>query len=136
MPSALVDSIRSVPLFADLSRSDVKAIAEISHEVFHDAGRVVIDEGESGASFHLILEGEADVLVGKRHVRRLSPGDYFGEISLIDGGPRTATVVTTTPMLTIAIPAWRFSKLLDRKPELARALLLGLCRAVRAQSGE
>jgi len=132
MPSAMVEALRAVPLFADLSRGDIKAVAEISHEVYHETGRAIVDEGEAGAAFHLILEGSAEVSAGGRVLRVLGPGDYFGEISLIDGGPRTATVTTTTPTLTLAIPAWRFSQLLQSRPELARALLLGLCRAVRA----
>jgi CRP-like cAMP-binding protein len=128
----MIDSLLSVPLFAQMTRGDVKAVAEISHEVFHEAGRTVVAEGEEGGAFHLIIEGEADVIVAGSVVRRIGPGDYFGEISLIDGGPRTASVVTVTPLMSLAIPGPRFRALIDTRPELARALLLGLCRAIRA----
>lgn len=134
MSDVFIDSLKAVPLFAELSSRDLKSISSMAREMFHESDRVIVDEGESGASFHLILDGAASVSVGERIVRQLGPGDYFGEISLLDGGPRTATITTTAPTLTLAIPAWRFRELVAKRPELAQQLLLGLCGVVRAQA--
>jgi CRP/FNR family cyclic AMP-dependent transcriptional regulator len=79
----------------------------------------------------VILEGLARVVVGKRTINRLMPGDYFGEISLLDGGVRTASVVSETPMKVLLIDRKRFLKLLRSEGAIAVALLEGLARAIR-----
>ncbi len=98
----------------------------------HPPGKVVTEEGGSGVGFHLVTDGTATVQVGGQARANLGPGDYFGEISLIDGKPRSATIRTDAPVRTLSLTAWSFAPLLDAHPSLARKMLLGLCGHLRA----
>lgn len=127
------DLLGEVPLFQGLSRKELTAIAASGKEVSHPEGREIVKEGATeAAGFHLILEGTAKVLAGKRTVNTLGPGDHFGEMSLLDGGPRSATVTATTPVRTFSITAWSFRPLLERNPSIARKLLMEMSRRLRA----
>jgi CRP/FNR family cyclic AMP-dependent transcriptional regulator len=125
------ESVRSVPLFRELSDRELGEVVQVAKRVEYPAGATVANEGEPGLGFHLILEGNAEVSVGGASRGVLGPGDYFGEISLLDGGPRSATVATTTPMQTLSIVSWDFGPLLDRHPAMTKKLLLGLCEIIR-----
>ncbi len=133
MSTAVVhaDVLRHVPLFARLRDRDVEAIAARARVVRHDAGHVVVSEGHGGLALHVILSGTATVSVAGTPRRTLAAGDYFGEISLIDGRPRTATVQAQTDLETLAISSWDFHPLLREQPEIARALLFAMCDRVR-----
>jgi CRP/FNR family cyclic AMP-dependent transcriptional regulator len=126
-----IATLRAVPLFSSLSDKDLKAILEIAKEVSLEAGHTILEQDASAVGFHLILEGEADIEVSGRHVATFGPGDYFGEVSLIDGKPRTATVKTKTPVHTLVVPSWSFNGLLDKYPAIAKELLLMLCGRLR-----
>jgi CRP/FNR family cyclic AMP-dependent transcriptional regulator len=123
--------IAGVDLFRDLSRSRLRRLAAASREVSHSEGKTVATEGQGALAFHYILEGEATVARDGRELRRLGPGDYFGEISMIDGKPRSATVTAASPMKVLAIPHADFEEVLDEDPELARHLLRTLCARLR-----
>jgi len=125
-------SIRNVALFHDLSDDELAHILATAKEVRFPAGKEIARQGGPGVGFHMVLEGEAEVTVDGEHRTSLGPGDYFGEVSLIDDGPRTATVATTQPTTTLSITSWEFTPLLDRYPSITRKLLLGLCRRLRA----
>jgi CRP-like cAMP-binding protein len=125
-------TLRAVPLFSSLSDKDLKAILEISKEVSMEAGHTIVEQDGSAVGFHLILEGEADIEISGRHVSTFGPGDYFGEVSLIDGKPRTASVTTKTAMRSLVIPSWSFNTVLDRYPSIAKELLLMLCARLRS----
>jgi CRP/FNR family cyclic AMP-dependent transcriptional regulator len=125
------ESVRSVPLFRELSDRELGEVVQVAKHVEYPAGATIASEGEPGLGFHLILEGNAEVSVGGASRGVLGPGDYFGEISLLDGGPRSATVATTTPMRTLSIVSWDFGPLLDRHPAMTKKLLLGLCEIIR-----
>lgn len=127
----LHDSIRSVPLFRELSDRELREVTQVAKQVDHPAGATIATQGEPGMAFHLILEGTADVSVDGLRRGTLGPGDYFGEISLLDGGPRSATVTTATPMRSLAIVSWDFRPLLDRFPNITKKLLIGLCAIIR-----
>jgi CRP-like cAMP-binding protein len=129
----LLEALKKVPLFEDLSDRELGSVASVGREVERSSGSGVTTEGESGVGFHLILQGTADVAIGGSVARTLGPGDHFGEISLIDGGPRTATVTATSELRTFSIAAWDFGPLLDKHPEITRKILVGLCRVIRAQ---
>ena len=130
----LIEQLGSVYLFEGLSDRDLKALVASASQVDHSAGHEIVTEGRGGVGFHLILDGHAEVLVhGHRH-GWLGPGDYFGEISLIDGQPRSATVRAETPVRTLSLTAWDFKPLLD-DPEIVKKLLLGVCKRLRSAEG-
>lgn len=124
--------LSSVPLFEGLSKRDVSRLVELGRETTFEVGREIVTEGNQGVAFHLILKGQARVLVGGRSRAKLVAGDYFGEISLIDQGPRTATVKAEVETTTFGITTWEFLPLLDANPKITRHLLTQLCSRVRA----
>ncbi|MCU1450968.1 MAG: uncharacterized protein JWP02_3138 [Acidimicrobiales bacterium] len=95
-------------------------------------GQAITEEGERGGRFYVLLDGEADVLVGDDVVNRLKGGDSFGEVSLIDGQPRSATVVARTLVRTLSLSSWNFRPLLREHPSIGEAILLEMCRRLRA----
>ena len=126
-----IESLRGVPLFAGMSDRDLKKVMEIAKEVTHSAGQSVVEEDHSAVGFHLITEGTAEAYVGGSAVGTLGPGDYFGEMSLIDGKPRSATVKALTDLRTLVVPSWSFNQMIDRHPEMMRALLVQLSERLR-----
>lgn len=126
-----IERIRSAPLFSQFGDKELQRVAAIAKEVEFPAGKVIAKQGETGVGFHMIAEGEAKVSVDGVEHARLGPGSYFGEISLIDGGPRSATVTAATDLKTISLTSWDFNALLDQFPELSRSLLTQLCRRLR-----
>lgn len=120
-----------VPMFASLTRKELKQVARLIDEISRPKGTVLADEGETGREFFLILEGQTEVLKGKKKVASLGPGSWFGEISLIDHGPRTATVKASTDVRLFLVGVREFSGLLDQVPAIARRLLVHLCNRLR-----
>lgn len=108
-----------VPFFQGLTKPQLENICDLSKEVRFMPDAVVVKEGDPGETFYVVLEGEAKVTVKGKKVATLYPGDFFGEISLLDPGPRTASVETTTPMLLLELQRKRFFKMLDREPAVA-----------------
>jgi CRP-like cAMP-binding protein len=131
VPDQLLERLRSVELFKDLTESELQRIARAGKEVEFERGRTITAEGESGVGFHLILDGAADVVVHGRTVKSIGPGEYFGEMSLLDGKPRSATVTVTAPMRTFALASWDFLPVLESTPSIARKLLVELSRRIR-----
>lgn len=127
-----MDQLRSVPLFAGCSARELKNIAASVKEVQFPAGRTICKEGESGVGLHVVLEGETKVLVNGRTKRRLGPGAFFGEVALLDGGPRSATVVAETDVMTLSLPVWSFRTVLKANPSLAVKMLEELGRRLRS----
>jgi len=123
--------LKTVPMFATCTKKQLGAIAGISKVVEHDSGRLICREGESGAAFHVIVEGETKVQIGGRTRRRLGPGAFFGEIALLDGGPRSATVIAETPVRTLSVPVFSFRSLLRADPSLSLKMLEEVCRRMR-----
>ena len=126
-----LELLGSVPLFEGLSKRELDLIYREAKETQFDPGHDIVEQGATGVGFHLILEGTADVLVGGRKRATLGPGDYFGEMSLLDGGPRSATVRTTSWIRTLSLTSWAFLPLLDKMPSIARKMLVELSRRLR-----
>src|SRR5438309_4816497 len=120
-----------VPLFAGLSKRDLRSIAAIGRERSYDEGAAITQEGHPGDEFYVILGGEAKVTQRGRRINRLMPGDYFGEIALLDGGPRTASVIAETPILVLAINRKPFHSILGRQPAIVLKMLGELARMLR-----
>ena len=127
-PQALSD----VPLFSGLSRRHLKHVASMAREEDHAEGAVLAEEGRPGETFYVLLGGEARVERGGRKVAQLLPGDFFGEIALIDGGPRTASVVAETPLSTLTITRKRFRKVLEEDPSIVVRMLEELAHRLRS----
>ena len=123
--------LAAVPLFEGLSKRHMKKLASIAEMANFMKDAKVVKEGDPGDSFYVALVGEAKVTVKGRTVHRVLPGDHFGEISLLDGGDRTATVTTVTPMTLLMIQRKNFLKSLEQDPEVAVSLLESLARMIR-----
>ena len=123
--------LANVPLLAGLSRRQASKLLSGSKQINHAPGHQIAVEGQGALALHLILEGTAQVSIRGKQVRQLAAGDYFGELSLIDGRPRSATVEAESALHTLAIPHSVFQNLLRDDPEVARGLLTVLCDRVR-----
>jgi CRP/FNR family transcriptional regulator, cyclic AMP receptor protein len=126
------DALSHVPLFANLSRRQLNQLAERADEVRFRSGADVIREGDLGEALFVILEGEAKVTRGGRKLAVLEPGDFFGEVSLFDRGPRTATVTAQTPLATVRIFRKGFMKLVESDPKMAEQILIELAGRLRS----
>jgi CRP/FNR family transcriptional regulator, cyclic AMP receptor protein len=112
------DALKRCPFFADLSRSDLIELAKASEDMEVEEGKALTREGESGREFFVIVEGEVAVTKEGNEIRRLGPGDFFGEIALIEDTPRTATVTATAPLRFFVLTRQSFRSLLAHQPEL------------------
>jgi CRP-like cAMP-binding protein len=118
------EALARVPLFSGLSSRHLRRLADSMQEVRYMEGASVVKEGDEGDSFFVILQGEAKVVgSGGTEVNRLRPGDFFGEISLLAGGARTATVVTETPMTMLELKRTEFLRMVEDEPDVAVKLL-------------
>jgi CRP-like cAMP-binding protein len=131
-PSDKADALKKVPLFSDLSRRYLDLIAKQTDEVNEEAGTVLAKQGALGLEFLLLLEGGARVERDGTVIAHLGPGDFFGEMSLIDGMPRSASVIAESACELLVIQSRAFRSLLDEVPELPRKLLATVCARLRA----
>ena len=125
------DKLAAVSIFSGLSRRQLSKLAGKAKQTQHQPGHTIAAEGEGALSFHLVLSGEAEVTVHGKPVRQLKAGDYFGEISMIDGKKRSATVTATSQLSTLAVPHFAFQQLVEEEPECALGLLKLLCARLR-----
>lgn len=127
----LENVLAGIPLFEGLSKRHLRKIASLAEVARYMEGASIVKEGQPGDSFFVALTGQAKVTVRGRTVHRVLPGDHFGEISLLDGGERTASVVTETPMTLLMIGRKGFLKSLEDDPEVSISLLESLARMIR-----
>ena len=123
--------LATVPLFATCDASELRAIVGAGKDVSHSAGQVICREGEAGVGMHVVAEGEVEVQIKGQSQSRLGPGSFFGEIALLDGGPRSATVIASTDVNTFSIPSWSFRTILESQPNLTLKFLEVLCGRLR-----
>ena len=126
-----MDLLKKVPMFSELSKRHLREISKHSDNVAKKVGDVLVRQGNKGGEFFFIIEGKARVEKNGKFVRQLSGGDFFGEISLIDGEPRTATVIAETDMTILIVHKPSFDHLLDAIPGLQRKILIALCQYLR-----
>jgi len=126
-----LEHLASVPLFAACSQKDLQRIARASDEVQIPEGRTLVKQDEVGRECFVLVEGKVKVERNGRKVATLGPGAYFGELSLLDKGPRTATAITETDSTVLVLGPREFSGLLDEVPQLAHKLLAALAQRVR-----
>jgi CRP/FNR family transcriptional regulator, cyclic AMP receptor protein len=129
--AAALDALKNVPLFADLDSRELQDIANSMRERRVAAGDVILAQGAAGAGFFVVGHGTAEVTVDGDPVATLGPGDYFGEIALLTGSDRTATVTAQTDMLCYGLTAWDFKPLVESNSGIAWKLLTAMARMVR-----
>ena len=127
----LVESLKGVPLFGSVRDKELGRLAKVMRESRFNEGEVITTEGRSGVGFFLIEDGNATVSLRGEIVRTLGPGDHFGEIALIDEGPRSATVTATTDLRCRGLAAWEFRSFVQEHPEVAWPLLQTLASRLR-----
>ena len=125
------ETIARVPLFAGLEKRDLERIADSFKERNYSAGDTIAGEGQGGAGFFVIAEGTAKVTVQGEDRATLGPGDYFGEIALIDEGARTATVTADTDMTSYAMTFWEFRPIVETDSRIAWKLVQALAHKLR-----
>ncbi len=122
---ALVETLTNIDLFSELSNRELKKVASFMTPISVRAGRDLTVQGKPGREFMIIAEGTATVRRDGRVIASLGPGDFFGELAVIAGVPRTATVTADTDMVIQALNRREFSSLLDGSPKLAKKILVG-----------
>lgn len=132
MPSSdYLDHLAQIRLFSSCNNKELAKIAKASDELSLAQGKVLMTQGQAGREAFVIVDGTATVVVGDTAVADLGPGDHVGELALLDGGPRTATVTAKTDMTVLVISQRAFFGLLDEVPGLARKILASLAGMVR-----
>lgn len=129
--SAYLQHLGSVPLFSSCTTRDLQKIAKASDEIAIDEGKVLVEQDAVGHEFFVIVEGTAQVSRNGHDVATMGPGDYFGELALFDGGPRTATVTATSAMKVLVLGQREFAGLLDEVPGLTHKVLATLAARIR-----
>ena len=127
-----LEHLAGVSLFTTLNKKELGLVSRASEEAVVPAGTVLVEEGAAGHEFYLILEGRAIVRRSGRRVAMLGPGQYFGELSLLDRAPRNATVVAETDMTVLVLGQREFTAVLDEVPGVAHKLLRAMAHRLRA----
>ncbi len=132
MDGAPVDLLRRVPLFSDLEERELQQIARSFKQRTFDAGAIVAEEGQGGVGFFVIEDGAAKITVRGEERAAVGPGDYFGEIALIDDGARTATVTAESKLRCYGLTSWEFRPLVEENATIAWKLLQAVAKMLRA----
>jgi CRP-like cAMP-binding protein len=131
--SEQIDVYNKIPLFSHLSKRNLNQIAKVTDQISLKADTVLAKEGDLGREFIVIVKGKVRVQKKKKVLRHLSKGDYFGEISLIDPGVRTASVIAETDVELMVINSQSFNHLLNNIDGLAKKMLIAFCKYLRSQ---
>ena len=129
--NAMVDTLRDVPLFADLSNRDLRRVADSMQELSFAPGKEVVAEGKGGVGFFVIREGTARVTQHGEDRGPLGRGDYFGEMALIDGDDRVASVHAESELRCGVMSPWTFRPFVKQHPDVAWSLLTALVKRLR-----
>jgi CRP-like cAMP-binding protein len=123
--------LANVPLFSACSKKELQTIARASDDVAVPSGKTLVEEGKPGHEFFLIIDGNASVKRGKREIAKLGPGQYFGELALLDRGPRSASVIAKGDMEVLVLGQREFAGVIDEVPTLAHKLLTSMAQRLR-----
>lgn len=132
----VVDHLKAVPLFQGMTDQALEAVAGLANEIQFTDGQTVTVEGEPGDSFYVIIEGQLRVSRHGKTIRDLGPGDFLGEISLIDGRPRSASTVAIGPVSALIVDRPAFLALMDRFGAVRLEILMALTDRIRADERE
>jgi CRP-like cAMP-binding protein len=120
-----------VPIFANCSAEEIAAITAVAQESFFQPGQIIVTQGTPGQAFYLILTGRVEILRDGTSLGAFGPGDFFGEMSLLDQAPRSATIRAIEQTECLMLSSWDFKGLLERYPSIAIKLLEVLSRRLR-----
>jgi CRP/FNR family transcriptional regulator, cyclic AMP receptor protein len=134
MSDVKTQALRRVPLFAHCSNRELEFVASRTDEVDVPEGRALVRQGQPGDTFYVLLEGSADVEVDGAGRPALGPGDFFGEISMLDRGPATATVVTTAPCRLMVMSHSQFRDAVKGSEDLLGQVMVAMGERLRADS--
>lgn len=123
--------LAKVPLFQGCSKRELEVVARAVKPLSHKAGTVIAREGDPGIGLFVIADGRADVTIGGKKKSKLGPGDFFGEVALLDGGPRTATVTATSDIMLYGLTEWSFRGLMQQHPSIAIKALVAMAGRLR-----
>jgi len=126
--------LRKVPLFSSLNPKQMKAVAAGGKDLFYTPGQHIVEEGATGVGFYLILDGQVRVRKGRKTLAELKTGDFFGEMSLFDSEPRSATVEAITATKCLGISSWAFMGMVKSDPDIAVNLMKELAARLRVSN--
>lgn len=135
-PIDRVNALKTIPLLAGLPHSDLEQLAKKIAEVRHSKGSEIIKEGTSGSSVFLIVEGVCEVRRGNNRIRELAAGEFFGEISILDPAPRTATVRAVENSVLLVLEGYDFRTALKSSREMSQRLIVALAERLRHMTDE
>jgi CRP-like cAMP-binding protein len=125
------DRLRKVTLFSACTDAELELVLRNITEARFPAGQVLAHQGRVGREFIVVIDGTARVVIDDQEIAELGPGEFFGEMALLDGGPRTATVVAVTDVVVDVMNRQEFEQILTVAPHVAKAVLTGLARRLR-----
>jgi CRP-like cAMP-binding protein len=134
VPEGAANLLKRVPIFSDLDGKELERIASSMKQRTFNAGDAVTSEGKTGVGFFVIEDGEATVTVGGEERRRLGPGDYFGEVALLNESPRTATITADTELRCYGLTSWEFRPLVETHGSIAWKLLQTMSKTYQSPS--
>jgi len=132
--NAKAELIKAVPLFSRCTRKELEALAAEADELPLPAGKELTTQGQRGREFMVLVEGTADVRRNGRRINQLGPGDFIGEIALLTGMPRTATVTTTSDALLLVLTDRAFRRVVDRMPSVQDRVVAALAARLEADA--
>ncbi len=125
-------ALASVPLFAGISDESLRRLADVTGEVDFPAGQFIVVQGQVGTGLFVIIEGSAKVIRGSDELATFGPGDFFGELAVIDQEPRYASVQALEPTRCLALASWDLLDLMEKDPQLSMNMLKGMAQRVRS----
>jgi len=125
------DFLARVPIFANCTAEEIAAVVGVAQESFFQPGQIIVTQGTPGQAFYLILSGSVEILRDDTSLGAFGAGDFFGEMSLLDQAPRSATIRAIEPTNCLMLSSWDFKALLERHPSIAIKLLEVLSRRLR-----
>ena len=136
MRGAPIEALKRVPLFSDLNKRELQKIARLFKERHFSKGETVVKQGSGGAAFFIIESGEATVFIGGKQHTTLKPGEYFGEIALIDEGTRMATITAASELFCYGLTYWDFRPVVEKNGAIGWKLLQRMATLLRATRQE
>ena len=128
------ESLRRVPLFAGLDRKELELLGKLIKEQRYDKGATIVKTGADGLGLYIIKEGNVPVIRDGQRVASMGPGQFFGEISVLDGGPRTADVRAESATVCLTLVSWEVKPLLMENASISYKMLLELVKRLRSQA--